>query len=75
MSRFMNFIYFNGIVYIAYMIVDKVFTYFNLYSNPELGNDLMVMPTSTDMILIGVNVILSSICGFYILYKIKNYYS
>jgi len=72
MSRFMNFIYFNGIVYIAYMIIDKVFTFFNLYSNPELGNDLMVMPTSTDMVLIGINILLSSICGFYILYKIKS---
>jgi hypothetical protein len=71
MSKFTSFIVFNIIVYILYAIIDKLFTLLSLYSNPQLGESLSVMPTTGDMVLIFINVIVSSIAGFYFTYKIK----
>jgi hypothetical protein len=58
-------------MYIGYTLIDKLFTFFDWYSNPQLGHDLLIMPTSSDMWLIGINSILSSILAFYLIYKIK----
>jgi len=71
MNKFVNFIYYNVIVYIVYYVIDHIFTFFNLYSSTKLGEDLFVMPTNSDMIYIIINVVVSTIVGFYILKKIK----
>jgi len=73
MSKFVNFVYYNIIVYILYTILDHIFTFFNLYSSPELGNDLLVMPTNSDMTYIIINVVISTILGYYILKKLNEY--
>jgi len=72
MSKFIKFILFNIIMYILYIMIDKVFTFLDLYSNPQLGIDIMVIPTNTDIWLILINTLLSSIGTFYILFKIKD---
>jgi len=74
MSRFTAFLIFNILVYIVYWGIDKVFTILNFYSNPKLGEDIMIMPTTSDVWLIAVNVLLSSILGYYLLHKIKTEY-
>lgn len=71
MSKFISFIIFNIIVYVVYAIIDKLFTLLSLYSNPHLGESLSVIPTTGDMILIFINVLLSSMLGLYLTYKIK----
>jgi len=71
MSKFTSFIVFNIIVYVLYAILDKLFTLLSLYSNPQLGESLSVMPTTGDMVLIFINVLVSSVLGLYWTYKIK----
>ena len=73
MSKFIKFILFNTFMYIIYTIVDKLFTLLDLYSNPELGINIMVMPTNVDIWLIVSNSILSSIGSFYLILKMKDY--
>ncbi len=72
MSKFIKFILFNIIMYTLYILIDKIFTFLDLYSNPQLGIDIMVIPTNTDIWLILINTLLSSIGTFYILFKIKD---
>jgi hypothetical protein len=73
MSKFVNFVYYNIIVYVLYSILDRIFTFFNLYSSPELGTDLLVMPTNSDMTYIIINVVISTLLGYYILRKLNEY--
>jgi hypothetical protein len=73
MQKFINFVYYNVIVYVLYTIVDHIFTFLNLYSSPELGNSMLVMPTNTDMVFIGINVVISSILGLYLLKKVNTF--
>ncbi len=73
MQKFINFVYYNVIVYVLYTIVDHIFTFLNLYSSPKLGNDMLVMPTNTDMVFIGINVAISSILGLYLLKKVNTF--
>ncbi len=74
MSRFTTFILFNLLAYFAYWAIDKLFTLFNWYSNPKLGEDIMVMPTTGDIWLIMINILLSSGIAYYLLQKIKTKY-
>lgn len=69
----LNFIYYNVIVYILYAAIDTIFTFLNLYSTPELGTDLLVMPTDSDMTYIIINVCISTVLGYYILKKINQH--
>jgi len=71
MSKFTSFILFNILMYFAYVLIDKGFTFLDWYSNPQLGHDIIVMPTSSDIWLISINTLLSFIAAFYLLYKIK----
>ena len=71
MRKLMDFIYYNIFVYIAYWIIDTVFDLLNLYSSHDLGQDLRVMPTSSDMVLIGINIVLSLVLGVIALNKLK----
>ena len=71
MRRLMDFIYYNIFVYIAYWIIDTIFDFLNLYSNHDLGQDIMVMPTEGDMILVGINIVLSLVLGLMALNKLK----
>jgi len=73
MSKFVNFVYYNVIVYVLYSILDHIFTFFHLYSSPKLGTDLLIMPTNSDMTYIIINVVISTILGYYILRKINEY--
>jgi len=74
MSRFSAFILFNILAYFAYWVIDKLFTLFGWYSNPELGEDIMIMPTTSDIWLITINVLLSSAIAYYLMHKIKTTY-
>ncbi len=60
MGSFAKFIYFNLFAYGIYWAIDKVFTFFNLYSSPNLGQDLFTMPSAGDLKLIILNVVLST---------------
>ncbi len=71
MRKLMDFLYYNIFVYIAYWFIDTVFDFFNLYSSHDLGQDLMVMPTSSDMVLIGINIVFSLVLGVIALKKLK----
>jgi len=73
MSKFTNFILFNGFIYVIYMGIDKVLTFLGVYSNPKLGEDLSVMPTNGDIAWIVCNTLISGILTIYILYKIKTF--
>ena len=73
MQKFINFVYYNVIVYVLYTIVDHIFTFLNLYSSPKLGNDMLVMSINTDMVIIGINVAISSILGLYLLKKVNTF--
>ena len=73
MQKFVNFVFYNVIVYLVYMVIDKIFTFFNFYSSEQLGKDLSVMPTQTDMVFILINVLLSSIIGYFLLKKINKF--
>jgi len=59
----MDFIYYNIFVYVIYWIIDRLFDALNLYSSHDLGKDIMVMPTESDMIFIGINFIVSLTLG------------
>ena len=72
MRKFMDFIYYNIFVYIVYWIIDTIFDFLNLYSDHDLGKDIMVMPTSSDMILIGINLVLSLGLALIVLNKLKS---
>ncbi len=72
MRKLMDFIYYNIFVYIAYWIIDTIFDFLNLYSSHDLGKDIMVMPTTSDMVLIGINLVLSLILGLIALNKLKS---
>jgi hypothetical protein len=72
MYRFVSFILFNIFMYSVYLSIDTVFTFFNWYSNSELGHDITIMPTNSDVWLILINTLFSSILAFYLMYKIKN---
>jgi len=71
MSKFTTFILFNVLMYVAYLLIDRLFTLFDWYSNPQLGHDIMVIPTNGDIWLIVINTLFSSVVAFYLLYKIK----
>ena len=73
MNKFVNFVYYNIIVYVLYSILDHIFTFFNLYSSSELGTNLFVVPTNSDMTYIIINVVISTLLGYYILGKLKAY--
>jgi hypothetical protein len=72
MSKFTRFILFNIFVYFIYIVIDKILTSLDWYSDPKLGVDILVMPTSSDIWLIGINTLLSSAGAFYLLFKIKD---
>ena len=67
MGGFSKFIIYNVVVYIIYWIIDHIFTFLNLYSSKKLGQDLLVMPTDSDLKLIIINIILSAIFGFIVM--------
>ena len=73
MGKFAKFLYYNIIVYILYVIVDKLFTMLHLYSSDALGTNLTVMPTNSDLTLIIINVVISSLGGYFLLKKLEEY--
>jgi len=73
MSKFVNFVYYNVIVYVLYSIIDYIFTFLHLYSSSQLGKNLLVMPTDSDMTYIIINIVISSVAGLYILKRINTY--
>ncbi len=74
MERFVNFVFYNVIVYLLYRVIDAIFTFLHFYSSPALGNDIAVMPTQSDMTFIFINITISSVVGYIVLRKIKKYY-
>jgi hypothetical protein len=52
-------------------MIDKLFAALDLYSSPDLGNDLFVMPTTGDIVLITINILISSVGAWYLIRKIK----
>ena len=72
MGGFSKFILYNVVVYIIYWIIDRAFTFFNLYSSKELGNNLLVMPTDSDLTLIIINIVISMVAGFVVMRWIEN---
>ncbi len=50
MSKLVSFLVYNIIVYVLYAIIDSVFSFFDVYSNPQLGTDLFIMPTDKDLV-------------------------
>ena len=71
MEKLMNFLYYNIFVYIIYYVIDTIFDLLNLYSNHDLGKDIMVMPTQTDMILVGINIVISLVLSMILLNRLK----
>jgi hypothetical protein len=71
MEKFVNFVLYNVIIYLLYMLIDTIFSFFHLYSSEQLGHDLTVMPTNSDFTYILINSILSMILGYYIFKKMK----
>jgi len=71
MSKLMSFIVYNIIVYVLYGIMDALLTAINVYSNPNLGTDLLIMPTDKDMGYIIINIVISSTLGYVLLKKLK----
>jgi len=67
MRKLMDFIYYNIFVYIIYWIIDYLLDALNLYSSHDLGKDIMIMPTESDMIFIGINIIISMVLGLRVL--------
>ena len=72
MGGFSKFILYNVVVYIIYKIIDYIFTFLNLYSSKELGQDLLVMPTDSDLTLIIINTAISMVAGFVAMRWIEN---
>ena len=73
MGKFLKFIIYNVIVYFLYMAVDTLFTFLHLYSSDRLGKDLVTIPTGSDMLLIFLNIILSTVAGYILLQKLDKY--
>ncbi len=71
MSKFTRFILFNIFTYVAYYLIDTLFTKLDWYSNPALGQDIMIMPTQSDVWLIMINILLSSAAAFYLLFRLR----
>ena len=71
MSKFTKFIFFNIFVYVSYLLIDKIFIFFDFYSNAQLGVELSVIPTNSDIYLIVFNSFISSILAFYLLKKMQ----
>ena len=71
MQKLMNFIYYNIFVYIIYYVIDTIFDLLDLYSNHDFGKDIMVMPTQTDMILVGLNIVISLVLAMVLLNRLK----
>ena len=67
MRKLMDFIYYNIFLYLIYGLIDYLFDALNFYSSHELGKNIMVMPTSVDMTLIGINIIISMVMGLIVL--------
>ena len=67
MGGFSKFILYNVVVYVIYWIIDRIFTFLNLYSTKELGQDLLVMPTDSDLTLIIINIVISMVAGFVVM--------
>lgn len=74
MRRFVDFIFYNVIVYLLYSLIDTIFTFLNLYSSTTLGNDLSVMPTQSDITFIFINVVISTVLGYIIFKRLKYYF-
>ena len=72
MGGFSKFILYNVVVYIIYKIIDYIFTFLNLYSSKELGQDLLVMPTDSDLTWIIINTVISMVAGFVVMRWIEN---
>ena len=72
MGGFSKFILYNVVVYVIYWIIDRTFTFLNLYSSKELGQDLLVMPTDSDLTLIIINIVISMVAGFVVMRWIEN---
>jgi hypothetical protein len=51
--------------------MDALLTAINVYSNPNLGTDLLIMPTDKDMGYIIINIVISSTLGYVLLKKLK----
>ena len=64
MGGFTKFILYNVVVYFIYKIIDYIFTFLNLYSSKKLGQDLLVMPSDSNLKLIIINIVISSVIGF-----------
>lgn len=71
MSKFASFVLFNVLMYLVYKGIDMIFTFFNLYSSPQFGHDLLTLPTSNDLWLVLANSVLSSAIAWYLLFMIK----
>jgi len=71
MRKLIDFIYYNIFVYIIYGLIDYLFDALNFYSSHALGKDIMLMPTSVDMTLIGMNIIVSMVLGLIILQHVQ----
>jgi len=69
---FVNFIYFNVIVYVVYAVIDKIFTFLGFYNTPK-SNDMLALPSQNDMYFVIANVLISTILGYYLLGKFKNF--
>ena len=67
MRKLMDFIYYNIFVYVIYWIIDYLLDALNIYSSHDLGKDIMIMPTESDMIFIGINIIISMVLGLRVL--------
>ena len=67
MGGFSKFILYNVVVYVIYWIIDRIFTFLNLYSSKKLGQDLLVMPTDSDLTLIIINIVISMVAGFIVM--------
>jgi len=74
MQGFTNFVFYNVVVYLLYSIIDKIFTFLHFYSSAALDNDLSTMPTQSDMTLIFINIVISTVLGYVVFKRIKDYF-
>lgn len=74
MRRFVDFIFYNVIVYLLYSLIDTIFTFLNFYSSTTLGNDLSVMPTQSDITFIFINIVISTAFGYIVFKRLKYYF-
>ncbi len=71
MRGFINFVFYNVIVYVIYAVIDYFLTVVGAYSSPDLGESLSVPFTSMDLTLIIMNGLFSMIAGLIVLRKFK----